>query len=353
MKGFFVWDLRNETEKYECYIKKCLDITPYHLAEYLMAEMQAEDGITKIFCYEEDGNFALVPQVIRKINTLPYMKGLGEELYDMVTPHEYGGIVSNTDDDSLKSKLLTGILNYCSNNNVIFQFIRLNPYLKEMPSLFGKSGYEVIHSREQVYVDLRNTEEKIVKDYKSNVRRNINKAKKEELEFGIADKNPDNMKIFQEMYQKAMEILDAKKFLYFNDEYFYWLMKCECSRLAFVRDKEGKVLAGSILLMGNHTVYYHLGCFDREYSLKRPMNYLMHSMILWGRKEGYRLFHLGGGSASLMQFKEGYSTTRISYHVAYRICDRDRYSDVCGRWKDRFPEYTGQTYYPLYRYNEA
>ncbi len=50
MKGFFVWDLRNETEKYECYIKKCLDITPYHLAEYLMAEMQAEDGITKIFC---------------------------------------------------------------------------------------------------------------------------------------------------------------------------------------------------------------------------------------------------------------------------------------------------------------
>lgn len=351
MKGFFVWDLQDDVEKYEFHIKKCLHVTPFHSTEYLLAEMQAEDGITKIFCYEENGNFALVPEVVRKINDLPYMADLQEDMYDITAPHEYSGIVSNTSDDFLKSKLLKGILGYCNKTNIIFQFIRLNPYLKELPLIYEKNGYDVIHSREQVYVDLRNTEEQIVMGYKSNVRRNIRRAQKEGLVFRIEDKTPDNIRAFQKMYQKAMEILDAEKFLYFNDRYFHMLMECECSRLAFVRDMEGRVLAGSILLADPHTVYYHLGCFDREYSLKRPMNYLMHMMVLWGRGEGYRFFHLGGGGTSLMQFKEGYSALRISYYVAYRVCDADSYSAILEKWKERFPEYADQTYYPLYRYN--
>lgn len=352
MNGFHVWDLNDDVQRYKNYIGRCVGITPFHLAEYLLAEAQAEDGVTKIFLYEEEGMFALIPEVVRKINALSYMCDLEEVLYDMVTPHEYGGILSDCNREVLKHKLLEQMLCYCKENHIIFQFIRINPYLKELPVIYKKNGYDVIHSNEQVYVDLRQTEEEIMGDYKSNVRRNIKRAQKEDLSFEVADKNQNNIDCFQRMYQKAMERLEARKFLYFNEKYFREMVLSDCSRLVFVKDEEGSAVAGSILLLGSDTVYYHLGCFDWGYSLKRPMNYLMHSMILWSKQEGYITFHLGGGQKSLMQFKEGYSQTRIDYYVAGKICDQEKYQEVCQKWKTKFPEYAEETYYPLYRYNE-
>ncbi len=352
MFGFIVWNLHNDIEKYNNYTNQCVDTTPYHLAEYLLAEAMAENGITKIFCYEENGRFALIPQIVKRINDLPYMSDLREELYDMITPHEYGGIISNSYEQYLKQKLLEYILKYCKEKHIIFEFIRLNPYLKELPDIYQRAGYHVIHSKNQIYVDLKKTEEQIVKEYKSNVRRNIRRSEKEGLMFEIADKNQKNISDFQTMYQKAMKILNAKKFLYFNDKYFQALIGCDCCMLGFVKDSNGKSIAGSVLLVDKDTVYYHLGCFDREYSLKRPMNYLMHSLILWSKHKGYKIYHLGGGGMSLMQFKEGYSNTKINYYIAEKICDKEKYDQTCKKWKSLFPEFKDEKYYPLYRYNE-
>lgn len=352
MNGFHVWDLDDDVQKYKNYIGQCVKITPFHMAEYLIAEEYAEDGITKIFLYEEDGKFALVPEVIRSINKLTYMRKMKEVIYDMAAPHEYGGIISNSHEDVIKHKLLKHMLYYCNENNIIFQFIRINPYLRELPSIYRENGYEVIYSNAQVYVDLRQSEEEIIRNYRSNVRRNIKRAQKEKLLFEVVNKSPDNIDCFQQMYQQSMERLEAKKFLYFNNKYFRKMAAYDYSRLAFVKDVDGRIAAGSILLLGNDTVYYHLGCFDWEYSLKRPMNYLMHSMILWSKQEGYTTFHLGGGHNSLMQFKEGYSDTRIDYYIASKICNDEKYQEVCQSWKALFPEYAGVKYFPLYRYNE-
>lgn len=373
MEQFIVWRLQDDIPRYNTYIQECIDTTPYHLTEYLLAEAQAEEGVTKVFLYEENGEFALLPEIQRKVNALPYMytKGashnscpcgmvglspmkhsLKEDVYDMITPHEYGGIVSNSFEIKLKQKLLTYILSYCNQNNIIFQFIRINPYLQKLPPVYQKSGYEVIHSNAQVYVDLTQTEEQIIVNYKSNVRRNIKRAEKEKLKCEIIHGSQKDMIVFQNMYQRSMEILEAKKFLYFNDKYFSKIAECDCSRVSFVRDNTDKIIAAGILLLCNDTVYYHLGCFDREFSLKRPMNYLMHSMILWSRRNGYKIFHLGGGSKSLLQFKEGYSNTRIDYYIAYQICDALKYEAVCEHWRKQFPQYGEEKYYPLYRYNE-
>ncbi len=352
MSGFQVWDLKDNIQEYDSCVDKCVDVTPFHQSEYLLAEAQAEDGVTKIFVYEEEGSFALIPEVVRKINQLPYMGELEEELYDMTAPHEYGGIISDRNGDLLKHKLLEHMSEYCSKNHIIFQFIRINPYLRSLPSIYRDNGYEVIHSNAQVYVDLHQSEEQIFGDYRSNVRRNIKRAQKAGLRFEVADKNPSNIDCFQRLYQQAMERLEAKKFLYFNDKYFHEMVAYDRSRLVFVKDTDDRIVAGSILLLGSDTVYYHLGCFDWEYSLKRPMNYLMHSMILWSRQEGYKVFHLAGGHKSLMQFKEGYSSTRIDYYIASKICDEKRYQAVCQKWKALFPEYASEKYFPLYRYNE-
>lgn len=352
MAQFTFWNLKDDTGRYRKYAEKCVEGSPYHLTEYLLAEGEAEDGDTKIFLLEENGKFVLSTGVVREINRLPYMKELGEKVYDMITPHEYGGIISNDCSNSLKQELLEKVSYYCRDNNIIFQFSRINPFFPGLPKIYERSGFELVHSNSQVYVDLDFTEEDIMVDYKSNVRRNLKRAVKEGLQFGLAEKSMANLVIFQDMYQKAMDILEAKRFLYFNREYFRQLLDCDCSKLAFVQDAEGQTIAAGIMLTGGNTVYYHLGCFDRGHASKRPMNYLMHSMILWSRDAGYGRFHLGGGGRSLMQFKEGYSSTRVDYYTASQICIPEKYKGICEIWKERFPQFAEEHYFPLYRYNE-
>lgn len=352
MTEFLVWILEDDIERYNYYLEKCENISPFHLTEYLLAEAQAEDGITKIFLYEEEGKFAIMPEVVRKINKLPYMSDLNEELYDMIVPHEYGGIIANSEDSHIKEKLLEQSIRYCEENSIIFHFIRLNPYFKEQSKIFRDIGFKVELNNHQVYVDLKQSEEQIIKAYKPNVRRNIKRAESEGLYFEVIDVDEKSMNRFQDIYKQAMDILGARKFLYFNKVYFNRLSICKCSRLAVVKNADGRIVAGCILLLLGGIVYYHLGCFDREYSDKRPMNYLMHSAIMWSRREGYKIYHIGGGGEGLMQFKTGYSATRIDYYIASKVLDKRKYDMICARWKQQFPKYVDKAFYPLYRYNE-
>ena len=41
--------------------------------------------------------------------------------------------------------------------------------MKELPLIYKNSGYEVLHSNDQVYVNLNLSEDQIMKDYKANV----------------------------------------------------------------------------------------------------------------------------------------------------------------------------------------
>ena len=352
MGQFKVWYLQDDIRQYEFYLEKCLKKTPYHFTEYLLAEEEAEEEPGLIFLYEENGEFALMPNVIRKVNRLPYMKELTKNFWDMITPYEYGGIISNSSDFAVKRKLIEHMDHYCNSRHIVVQFVRVNPDLSGLPDIYRQNGYQLIHSCRQVYVDLRQTEEQIVKGYRSNVRRNIKRAEREGLRFEIGDKNSENIEIFQNMYEKAMELLEARRFLYFNERYFQKLLACNCSRLGLVLDGTGKVVAAGIMLLGQEIVYYHLGCFDRQSAMQRPMNYLIHSMILWSKKEGYGICHLGGGSRNLMQFKGGYSNTRIDYYTASKICDGDTYTELCRIWREQFPEFEDKEYFPMYRYNE-
>lgn len=350
---FAVLDLEKDIQKYREYFAECINVTVYHQPEYLLAELKAEEGETKIFLYEDGSGFALFPSVIKKINDIVYLTDvLDTVIYDMITPHEYSGIIANNENDDLKERLLREIIQYCEKNNIIFGFVRINPYFREQPQIFKARGFQVILSNRQVYVDLKQTAENIWNAYRSNVKRNIKRAQKEDLTFEIAQKNDKNIRIFQKMYVNAMDILEARRFLYFNSTYFDSLIMCGCVELCFVRDPSGKVIASGIMLVEDNMTYYHLGCFDRDYSTKRPMNYLIHSMILWAKSHGCSVFHLGGGGSSLMQFKEGYSQDRIDYYIAYGIYDESEYDDICRIWRTKFPEADVKGYYPQYRSND-
>lgn len=351
MKEFQVWKFSENTEKYDKYISQCINISPYHITQYLIAEEKAEQGYIYVFLYKEDMNFAICTMVIKQLNSLPYLQNIDSSYRDMITPHEYAGIASNTDDISVKQNLLAEQIKYCKKNSIVSSFIRINPYFDCDSNIYRESGYQVELNNNQVWILLEQTEKQIVDDYKSNVKRNIKRAISSGLNFEIVEKNEVNCLIFFEMYQKAMGILKAKKFLFFNREYFENLLKCDACWLAFVRNAERKVIAAAIILANNKISYYHLGCFDRKYSEVRPMNYLIHSIILWSKTNGYDICHLGGGGKSLMQFKTGYSSSRIDYYIGKKIFSPKIYKEVMDVWRTNGCQ-GEQSFFPMYRSNE-
>lgn len=350
MGKFEVWFLDENQSKYKKYVAKSLKSTPYHMLEYLLAEEKAEKYPIKIFSYAEGDKFAVFPGVVRRVNDLPFSKEEDIDIYDMITPHEYSGILTN--DNRIVSKLLLNMNEYCAMEKIISVFIRLNPYLAEQIHCFKETGYEVSCVTKQVMVKLQQSEDALLQAYDSSTKRNLKRARAKKLSFEIAEKNEINRDIFIEMYKRSMEFLNAKQFFYFNNRYFDYLFSCDFVVLCFVKNEVGSIIASAVLMTHSQYAYYHLGCFDREYSLLRPMDFLFYSMSTWCKNQGYAILHLGGGSDSLLRFKRKFSKDNVSYYMIRKVAIEDLYDQICKKWSSYYDVQEVGEFFPRYRINE-
>lgn len=332
MSGILAWRLRDGADRWSEVAAGGQDTTPYHLAEYLLAEEKAEDGETWCFALE-DGRAAL-PMVVRPIS---------EGICDLITPHEYGGIIGAGSAEE-KRQLLDGAEEWAREHGAVTEFARLNPYIEGLPDVYRAAGWEVSLSCGQVSIDLRRGREELVAELEAHVRRNLKRAEKEGLRFEVAKKCAENVRAFERLYCKAMDILGAVRFLYFNPRYFDAVAACDCASLCMVRDADGNMVSGAIVLSNGKKAYYHLGCFDRQATLKRPMDCLIHSMIMHCKEAGYETLHLGGGGESLLHFKTGFSSGRVQYYTARRVCNEAAYKRLCDEWRERH-----EKFFPMYR----
>lgn len=327
---------------YEQFDVKDIYYNPY----YLKAAQNAESYPIEIFLYEENGVKSLIPYVKRKINDLLIFKDLKEEFWDISTPHEYSGIITNSADNN---NFYSWLGKYCQNNNIIFEFSRFNPFLKNEKST-KSSGYNLIKCSDNVYIDLTNNFDDIYKSFNRSVRKNIKRANSFNLEFIEAGPTDENIKTFIEIYSESMDRLGAKDYFYFNDEYFNKLIKeCSQSKLFFISD-ENEIIAASILLTHTDKAHHHLtGC--KSYALeKRPNDFMIYSLIKWCQNSNIEKLHLGGGSEQIKAFKSKFSQMRIPYYIGYKIHNKEIYDYLCSIWKKHNPDKQDIIYYPLYRY---
>ena len=66
----------------------------------------------------------------------------------------------------------------------------------------------------------------------------------------------------------------------------------------FYAEHEGEIIAMSIILYDNNIMHYHLSGAKYEYRPLAPTNLLLFEAALWGYKQGFKSFHLGGGLGS-------------------------------------------------------
>ena len=153
MKNFYSFVLHDNLEKYCELIKKVDAYSAYHEPKFLLAEEKAEEAPAIIFVYDDGEKIALLPSIKRDIGKIQGLENFSG-YFDLKTPHEYSAVIASEASENLYKNFFNALDDYCRQNNIIFQFIRFNPYHQIDPNVAKSCGYNVILSSQQTYINL-------------------------------------------------------------------------------------------------------------------------------------------------------------------------------------------------------
>ncbi len=147
-----------------------------------------------------------------------------------------------------------------------------------------------------------------------------------------------------------MRRLGAHKYFFFSKDYFKSLITdCEGAFLFIIRDKSDHPVAASILLFSVDVGHHHLTGYVTDAASLRPNDYMIYSLIEWGKENKMKYLHLGGGASNVCNFKGKFSRDRIPYYVGRRVHNQTTYRDLCSIWEDTNKSVGDCHYFPLYR----
>ncbi|AOR23408.1 lipid II:glycine glycyltransferase FemX [Clostridium taeniosporum] len=323
--------LNSSSQMWNYYIEKLPIVLRdiYFKSEYYKLYENGNDKIAKIFVFEDKKNLAVYPFLMNKIKGYD----LKEEYYDIETAYGYGGPILNTTNEKFIENFEKAFRKFCSENNIIAEFIRFHPLLNNY-SIFI-DGINVYHNRTTTYIDLRNSIDDIwKKDITSKNRNVIRKAKK----LGLTTEICFDLNEFKKIYIKTMNRLNADKRYYFGDNYFNDLMNLNhiCISIKF----NNITIASAIFLQGNDFFNYHLSGSLKEYLKYCPNNLLLWEAIKYAKDIGFSKFHFGGGLSdslddTLYKFKKSFCRYTSDFYVGTRIHNKEIYNYLINKWENK------------------
>lgn len=335
-----------QSEQWDALVRSFKEYDVYWLSGYVKAFQIHGDGKPLLFFYESSDTRGINVVMKRDVAKDERFKGKIEErkYFDFATPYGYGGwIIEGKGTEELFGEYESWI----KKNGIISEFIRFHPMVKNHGS--SLSFYEVIQLGEVVHMEL-SSPEVIWSNIISKNRNMIRKAIKNDVVI-YNGRFPEIYEKFRSIYNATMDKDDAEKYYYFEDEFYKSVLKdLPQNAQVFWAEKEGKVIAASIMLATNGRMNYHLSGSLREFSTLAPMNLLLYQSALWGYANGYKTLYLGGGVGSgedsLFKFKRAFYRGELNhFYIGKRIYDQEKYNELISLRS----EIDNQGYFPKYR----
>lgn len=334
-------------EQWDKIVKTFADYDIYWLSGYVKAFQIHGDGEPLLFYYDTKETRGINVVMKRDIaKSEKFIEKLPENTYfDFATPYGYGGWIiegSNTDN------LFVEYEKWCINNNVISEFVRFHPIVKN--HIIVSEKYDVIPLGYTVALDLSSSET-IWANVTSKNRNMIRKAQKNGIKI-YSGRYPEIYKTFREIYNATMDKDNADEYYYFLPEFY----DSVCNDLpqnaqVFYALWEDRVIAASIMLTANGKMNYHLSGSVKEYSNLSPTNLLLYEAALWGCANGCKTLYLGGGVGSgedsLFKFKKSfYRLDDLNrFHIGKKIFNKEKYDELVNMRSDSLNE----GFFPKYR----
>ena len=323
------------------------DYDVYWLSGYVKAFQVHGDGTPLLFYYEDDCVRGINVVMKRDVAKDKHFEGkISEDIYfDFSTPYGYGGWII---EGEKTERLFNAYESWVKRDGIISEFIRFHPMMKN--NEYSRSFYKVIQLGEVVHMDL-SSPECIWNNITSKNRNMIRKAIKNDIKV-YNGRFPKIYEEFRTIYNSTMDKDNADEYYYFGSKFYTSILEdLPQNAQLFWAEKEGKIIAASIMLSANGRMNYHLSGSLSEFSYLAPGNLILYKAALWGCANGYKTFYLGGGVGSeedsLFKFKRAFYKGDLNhFFIGKKIFNREKYDELLSLRNDvenmgYFPQYRG------------
>jgi hypothetical protein len=299
------------------------------------------------------GSGVLFPLIVRPLRNEPWGQTV-DEACDLVSPYGYGGPFTWGQADA--AEFWAGFESWTSRIHAVSLFARLSLFPEQllpetsMPLLLEVNTSNVVRP-------LIGTVDAIWMDYEHKVRKNVNKARRNELT--IVNDGGERLEEFLAIYYGTMERREASAGFYFSRGFFETIVREIPGGFRFFHClKDGKMVSTEMVLVSNQHLYSFLGGTIAEAFEWRPNDLLKHAVVEWGLAQGKRAFVLGGGYGGedgIFRYKQSFAPQGIvPFKVAKKIydaalCDKlvvQRRELETGAGREWLP---GEGFFPPYR----
>lgn len=335
-----------QAEQWDAVVKSFDDYDTYWLCGYVKAFQLHGDGEPLLINIETSSARGI--NVVMKRDVAKDGRFAGKipegEYFDFATPYGYGGWIIEGDNSE---ELFSEYTEWLTDNKIISEFVRFHPMLQNQ--IGCENFYEVIQLGEVVHMDL-SSPELIWENIISKNRNVIRKAIKNDVKI-YNGRFPEIFETFRKIYNGTMDKDNAEDYYYFGEKFYESVLEdLPENAQVFFAEKDGVVIAASIVLSANHKMNYHLSGSLREYSNLAPTNLLLYKAALWGHANGYHTLYLGGGVGSgedgLFKFKRAfYKGDLHHFFIGKKIIDERLYNSLL----EIRGEKVQSNFFPLYR----
>jgi len=334
-----------QAEQWDAIVRSFREYDTYWLSGYVKAFEIHGDGEPLLLYCESGGARGINVVMKRDVAADERFRDLipAGQYFDLTTPYGYGGWIIEGGNASALFGEYEAWARRCT---IISEFVRFHPMLGNHSAC--EDFYDVVRLGEVVHMDLSSPED-IWSNIISKNRNVIRKAVKNGVRI-YNGRFPQIYEIFRTIYNGTMDKDDAEAYYYFEREFYRSVLEdLPLNAQVFYAEKDGVVIAASIILAANGRMNYHLSGSLREFSSLAPTNLLLYQAALWGCANGYRTLYLGGGVGSeedsLFKFKRAFYKGELNrFHIGKRIFDRQRYDELTAM---RPPTESG--FFPKYR----
>lgn len=338
MSNFKILSLENKDEW--IFLLEKLPISQqdiYYTPEYYSLYENYGDGKAKCFVFVKNGDIALYPFLINSVNELGYK--LDKEYFDIQGAYGYNGVVSSSYNLDFIEEFQNSFTNYCYKNNIITEFIRFNPILKNHQ--FTINNNAIFHSK-NIILDL-SIDDIEYDAYEHSTRKNIKKARKNGVSVEIYETteiSDIHIKTFKSIYLETMKRNNAGKYYSFGDEFFSNLFDIISNNgIVVFAVVNGVYVSTEIVPFGKTIAYSFLGGTLNEYFSLRVNDILKHETINYLKEKGLKYYCLGGGTEGLLRYKKTFAKNGdTDFYIGKKIYNVDIYNQIVEQWKEKHPK---------------
>lgn len=338
----------NDSKKWDEIVETFNDYDVYYLSGYTKGFYLHKDGEPMLFYYESEGIKAINVVMKRDIADDPNLKGKIEpnKYFDLTTPYGYGGWIIEGDKDI--SGLMNEYSEWCKNNGIISEVVRFHPILANQEKL--REEYDVMDLGKTISIDT-SSEEEVWANFTTQNRGKIKKAWRNEVKIDHKI-DLETIEEFKKIYEVTMNKDNATDYYYFDNSFYESIMNDLNGKSdIFYATHEGKMIAATIILKCKDHLTYHFSGVLTDYRNLQGTNLMLYEVALWGARNGYKTFHLGGGVGSreddLFIFKKSFNKKdSYQYSIGRKVFDNDTYEMLVTL---RGEENRRDNFFPLYR----